>query len=148
MWSWWPTRLATSEGPADFRGRDPGFPITPKTHGGSEPETAETEPGRRVRCAACGRSVARLDQAIEIQGAHLHQCVNPHGLRFSVVCFRHAPGCAAIGEATPAWTWFRGYAWQIASCRACGSHLGWRYGAPDRDGFFGLIFDRLSYSPD
>lgn len=103
--------------------------------------------GGAVRCAACGRTVAWTEQAIEVQGAHRHDCINPHGLRFPIACFRHAPGCRELGPATPAWTWFRGYAWRIAVCRGCGGHLGWRYEAPGLSAFFGLIVDRLAYPP-
>lgn len=112
------------------------------------PDSVSLDPGGPVRCAACGEGIARSEQAIEVQGGHRHECINPHGLRFDVVCFRAAPGCRAEGEATPAWTWFRGYAWRLAFCRACGSHLGWRYEAPARDGFFGLILDRLARPQD
>lgn len=100
---------------------------------------------RQLRCARCQRSITREDQRIPVQGRREHVCENPHGLVFHIGCFATAPGCTQIGIATEEWTWFRGYYWQIALCKSCGVHLGWRY--RDHGGehcFYGLILDRLT----
>lgn len=99
-------------------------------------------------CAACGERVTTLKERMEKNGAHAHTFTNPHGLTFEIGCFKHAPGCRPVGEATEAWTWFPGYAWRVGVCAACGAHLGWGYEPanpdPEDSGFFGLILDRLA----
>ncbi len=77
-----------------------------------------------------------------MEGAHEHEFTNPSGLRFTIRCFRDAPGAIGVGEISPVWTWFPGFAWQVAICRACAAHLGWAY-VRDEQRFFGLIAERL-----
>jgi hypothetical protein len=98
---------------------------------------------KRLFCAACRLPVTDQDQRIAMLGAHAHSCVNPHGLLFHIGCFREAPGCAASGAATTEHTWFPGYAWRVAHCARCGTHLGWRFEGGD-SGFYGLIVKRLT----
>lgn len=97
---------------------------------------------RRIVCAACGGQVTTAAERREVNGRHLHERVNPEGLRFELACFAAAPGAAAIGAPSPVWTWFPGYTWQVALCRSCGVHLGWAYRS-DADEFCGLITDRI-----
>lgn len=99
--------------------------------------------GRRLLCAACDAPVTSQDAAIEVQGAHAHTFTNPHGYVFDVLCFSEAPGCRARGGATTEFTWFAGYAWQVATCASCAEHLGWRYSVRGRAAFYGLIRQRL-----
>lgn len=99
--------------------------------------------GRRLCCVQCGKPITHENQRIVIHNSHRHRLTNPHGLVFEIGCFASAPGCAQIGAATEEWTWFSGYAWQVALCRNCGIHLGWRYRRSSGDGFYGLILDRL-----
>ncbi len=109
-----------------------------------EKQKARDSAGRPIRCARCGQPVSTTDQRIELCGTHEHRFENPAGILFHIGCFRHAPGCRCVGEATLAWTWFPGHAWSMALCRRCGSHLGWGYGpGTTGDAFFGLILDRL-----
>jgi len=110
-----------------------------------ERQKARDASGRPIRCAHCGQPVSTSDQRIELAGAHEHRFENPVGIAFRIGCFRHAPGCRSVGEATLEWTWFSGHAWRVALCRQCGSHLGWGYGpGATGDAFFGLILDRLA----
>jgi hypothetical protein len=95
-----------------------------------------------VRCANCLGSLTDEHAAIDVTGQHTHMCMNPHGLFFRVACFKRAPGCDIQGLPEHHWSWFTGYAWQIAACVACTNHIGWRF----TDGetvFFGLIEDRI-----
>mmetsp|Transcript_22356 Transcript_22356/g.44351 ORF Transcript_22356/g.44351 Transcript_22356/m.44351 type:complete len:539 (-) Transcript_22356:73-1689(-) len=47
--------------------------------------------------------------------------------------------CVAIetidvsGEATSEHSWFPGFCWQMANCRACQAHLGWAFSVDDQD---------------
>lgn len=98
---------------------------------------------KRLFCGACRHPVTHQDQRIPVQGGHEHRCTNPHGITYHIGCFREAPGCAPVGEATAEFTWFPGYAWRIVLCAHCRAHLGWRFQS-DGDYFHGLIVARLT----
>lgn len=103
-------------------------------------ETPARDPA--LLCAHCRHAITQERERIAMGGATEHELVNPHGFRFHVGCFRRAPGCTAVGAATLEHTWFDGYAWRIAQCAQCRTHLGWHYTA-ESGSFFGLILDRL-----
>jgi hypothetical protein len=109
----------------------------------ADKKALSSKEGRRLCCVHCGKPITDEDQRIIIRSSHRHRFSNPHGLIFQIGCFAAAPGCAQVGAATEEWTWFSGYAWQVALCRSCGIHLGWRYRDASGDGFYGLILDRL-----
>ena len=98
---------------------------------------------QRLFCAACRHPVTHQDECILVQGAHEHRCTNPHGITYHFGCFRAAVGCAVTGEAMTEYTWFPGYAWRIALCANCHTHLGWRFQSQE-DYFHGLIVARLT----
>lgn len=104
-------------------------------------ERVPAEGERPIRCKACRRAVTTRSAKIEVHGAHAHRRVNPSGVDFHLGCFASAPGCVAEGTPTTFWTWFPGYAWQIASCRGCGDHLGWAFSG--ERAFFALILPHL-----
>jgi hypothetical protein len=97
---------------------------------------------RRILCAACRHPVTHQSERLYLHGAHEHRFTNPHGITYRIGCFGDAAGCTAVGTATEEFTWFRGYAWRIAVCKNCQTHLGWRFQAA-QDYFHGLILDRL-----
>lgn len=103
----------------------------------------EAKKEKRLFCALCRHPITHQDERIPVNGRHEHTCTNPGGYTFRISCFREAGGCIATGEATTAYTWFKGYAWQVAICASCERHLGWRFQAP-ADYFHGLIPDRLT----
>lgn len=82
-----------------------------------------------------------------MNGAHSHSFINPAGMIFRVGCFGAAPGALPVGEESDHFTWFVGFAWRAAVCRACGEHLGWSYRARD-SAFVALIEDRIVEAPD
>ena len=96
---------------------------------------------RRLCCAACGSPVTERDQAMRMAGEHIHKCSNPVGFSFVVGCFRSAPGCVAVGEPSAYWSWFAGFCWQVALCRACAVQLGWRFSGETP--FYALILDSV-----
>lgn len=110
-------------------------------------EAQKSENARRreshLYCARCQHVVTDATQRIEVNGASAHTCTNPHGITFHITCFRTAPGCTAPGASTTEYTWFAGYAWRIAYCGQCGTHLGWLF-TSSAEGFYGLIVDRLT----
>ena len=105
-------------------------------------DASETQDTVWLYCCACRQGITPVDAAIERAGAHAHHFVNPAGLEFEIGCFARAPGCLPAGATTLAHTWFPGYAWQVALCRACGIHLGWSY-RNTSEHFFGLILAHL-----
>ncbi|HBQ12456.1 MAG TPA: hypothetical protein DEF51_15335 [Myxococcales bacterium] len=104
-------------------------------------EEARVARGPKIRCRACRSVVTDAAARVEAHGAHTHRRVNPSGVDFHVGCFEPAPGCITEGAPTLYWTWFPGCAWQLALCRACHAHLGWRFTGEQT--FWGLILDRL-----
>lgn len=97
---------------------------------------------RAILCGTCQTTITTRAARIDVHGAHEHRRVNPSGVDFHLGCFSVAPGCLVEGTPTLFWTWFPGYAWQLASCRACGDHLGWAFSNAERL-FWGLILARL-----
>ncbi|MBI2239790.1 MAG: hypothetical protein HYU59_03180 [Magnetospirillum gryphiswaldense] len=96
------------------------------------------------RCRQCGQHIARHDALLPMGGDHEHVVFNPAGMIFRVWCFADAQGLRLVGAPSAEFTWFKGYAWQIALCAQCGTHLGWRFDGdtlPPR--FYGLVRDRL-----
>ncbi|GAB4347732.1 MAG: hypothetical protein Kow006_07780 [Gammaproteobacteria bacterium] len=105
---------------------------------------SDTSPDEGALCCRfCGSPVTHETHRIARSGAHRHTFANPLKISFTIGCFATAEGCAVTGEATTAHTWFAGYAWRIAVCGKCESHLGWRFEG-DRELFFALILDRLT----
>ena len=100
-----------------------------------------------IFCAHCHHLITTPDEKISVGGAHTHTFTNPHGITYEIGCFRHASGCAQVGESTAQWTWFAGYRWQVAVCAGCQTHVGWSYRSA-HDGFSGLILARLVARPE
>lgn len=99
--------------------------------------------GGQIVCRCCGLRITSSAQRIEVNGSHEYTFTNPGGIVFHIGCFARVQGCRFPGEPTSEWSWFSGYAWSVAICSGCGSHLGWRYSAGD-DVFYGLILRRLT----
>lgn len=111
---------------------------------GKKPWTGEHEEGR-ILCKACGNRITTVEHMIAVNGQHRHTFTNPAGVTFRVGCFSWADGCLTYGEPTLEFTWFAGFAWSLAFCSSCSTHLGWYYQA-GAESFFGLIYDRLTES--
>lgn len=105
------------------------------------------EPGGLI-CAACRYAVTRHEFATAIAGKTVHTCTNPHGYTYTFRTFTSAPGCCASGAPMDEYSWFPPHAWQLAHCRACRAHLGWRFAEPAGHQFFALIESRLSEEHD
>lgn len=102
----------------------------------------------RLYCAACGHEVTRTAWALTLAGDHIHRCVNPLGVAFTVRLFTDAPGARPVGAASSRATWFAGYTWRMTACGGCRVHIGWLYeGSMTPNAFFGLIADALTDAP-
>ncbi|MBR9970778.1 cereblon family protein [Magnetospirillum sulfuroxidans] len=121
----------------------------PLDAGGKTDADAALAPGAKIwRCRHCRRIITRRDWLRPMGGDHEHVVFNPAGMIFRVWCFDQAQGLRLVGPPSAEFSWFRGYAWTIAQCGQCGSHLGWRYDdSAQPDTFFGLIKDRLAEGP-
>jgi hypothetical protein len=108
-----------------------------------EKHAAETVREERLFCAHCQHVITHQRERCDVRGSHEHSCTNPLGLTFHIACFSRAPGCATSGGATHEHTWFPGYAWTIALCARCQTHLGWRFQAA-QDEFYALVLARLT----
>lgn len=128
----WPPLRAKGEA----RGRAPGAGVAERS------EDGERSLRRALLCAGCRHPVTTERERMQVRDRHEHTCANPHGFVYRIGCFRQAPGCVAVGAPDHDFSWFPGYAWQVALCRRCQVHLGWRFRAGG-DGFHGLVLDRL-----
>lgn len=102
------------------------------------------EDGEGILCAVCAQRITTGSQRTERLGSHAHTFTNPAGFEYHIGLFLTAPGCRRQGRATEAWTWFAGFAWCVALCAGCATHLGWAYSpSGPGEGFHGLILERL-----
>jgi hypothetical protein len=95
-----------------------------------------------IRCRICKNKITTVEHMIEMGGKHQHTFKNPSGLVFEIGLFSAASGCITLGTPTLDFTWFSGYAWNLALCSQCFGHLGWFYQSVDSS-FFGLILENL-----
>ena len=95
-----------------------------------------------ILCRQCLQPITHASERIQRQGEHVHTFANPHGFVFEIGCFKNANGCGYAGPPTDEFTWFSGYYWRMAVCRACLVHLGWLFTSGE-DRFNGLILERL-----
>ncbi len=93
-------------------------------------------------CHACDHLITYKKARVEKNESHIHVCINPQGLEYTIACFDDAVGCVTIGHSYDEYSWFEGYTWKISLCKECGEHLGWLFQCNDH--FYGLITDRLS----
>lgn len=102
----------------------------------------KTDRQRALLCSRCLHPITSRQEETAVNGRHTHVFANPGGMVFEVGCFRSASGCGHAGLPTLEFTWFDGYAWQVAVCSGCVSHIGWYYTSSDGS-FYGLILNRL-----
>ena len=133
-----------------------GLRAFPARRGRQEPQDLQQSAGVQERdapekgdpllCAACSRPITRERERIRINERHEHVFANPHGYIYHIGCFAAAPGCLTVGAAESFFSWFPGYAWQVALCGGCGALLGWAYSSADAQ-FYGLILEKLAEPP-
>lgn len=71
---------------------------------------------------------------------------NPYGQMRVILTVKDARSIVAAGDPTTEFTWFAGYAWQVAYCASCREHLGWLFETASVDPprrFWGLLKDAL-----
>ena len=102
-------------------------------------EEARERAERWIRCRACDAPLARPEDAFDPPGGG-DAFVNPFGYLHEVLAVRAARNVLPAGPLVAAFSWFPGYAWQVAHCAGCAEHVGWRYWGAEADPpeFFGL----------
>lgn len=99
-----------------------------------------------ILCRACGHELAygtdirpvhsrlalssRNDTLVGGRRVNIQLFENPHGHQFEVITFRKAD----VTQHWPAdkhFTWFPGFAWAVATCPRCKTHLGWAFQPSD-----------------
>jgi hypothetical protein len=109
-----------------------------------------SEDRRWLHCRSCGTAIAPF-AAILPEGEVPLVFANPHGMVFELVLLSAAQSLRLIGSMTDEFTWFQGYAWRVALCGGCGTHLGWRFEAIQGASppvFFGLLRPELVQRDD
>ena len=119
-------------------------PSGPDSNLEAEDKTSLDNPeNKKVLCRTCGAKITDNSFAAIVNNSHEHSFFNPHGYVFQIRCYSAATGCTSGGKPSSEFTWFAGYTWQLAICRACSAHLGWRFQS-DSVSFYGLIRDKLT----
>ncbi|KAI4377644.1 hypothetical protein MLD38_015240 [Melastoma candidum] len=84
----------------------------------------------RIRCKICQTIIARRsDMLVMSADGPLGAYVNPLGCVHEIMTLCRASGIALTGRPSTEYSWFPGYAWTIAKCRACDTQLGWLFTA-------------------
>lgn len=122
---------------------DKSTPWTPAGHTLKQTNTDEQlKPESALYCGYCQHRITEHAAQLEFAGGHTHVFTNPGGFSYEITLYGYAD-CTMHGPATTDYTWFPGYAWQLALCASCHEHLGWRYRSRGDAAFFGLIRERL-----
>ena len=125
-----------------------GDPRRPGNAPGSQPRPQRVaEPPRVLRCRSCKSVITHPEALFAMRHTSPAQVFpNPAGILYEIWTARQATGLTLWGSPTPEYTWFVGYAWQVATCARCGVHLGWCYSSIHGEEpaiFYGLLCQRL-----
>uniref|UniRef100_A0A8D2PWR6 Cereblon n=1 Tax=Zosterops lateralis melanops TaxID=1220523 RepID=A0A8D2PWR6_ZOSLA len=92
----------------------------------------------RIQLLQIGSAVQRLRCELDIMNKCTSLCckqsyVNPHGYIHETLTVYKASNLSLSGRPSTEHSWFPGYAWTIAQCRICGSHMGWKFTATRKE---------------
>ncbi|XP_037092411.1 protein cereblon-like [Pollicipes pollicipes] len=83
-----------------------------------------------MACADCEQPLASSDDVFAMSAEGPQSIfVNPHGDLHETLTLHRASGLRCITRPSTEYSWFPGYAWEIAHCTQCSSHMGWRFTA-------------------
>ncbi|XP_020098187.1 protein cereblon isoform X1 [Ananas comosus] len=83
-----------------------------------------------LRCKNCEALIAkRSDMVVMSTDGPLNAFVNPNGYVHELITVQKAIGLLLHGAPSKEHSWFPGYAWTVACCAGCESHLGWLFTA-------------------
>ncbi|KAH9301317.1 hypothetical protein KI387_012900 [Taxus chinensis] len=84
----------------------------------------------RVRCKICSTVISRRRNMLVMStDGPIGAYVNAHGFVHEILTLYNTRGLALKGHAETELSWFPGYAWTIAHCSVCDSHMGWLFTA-------------------
>ncbi|ONK79086.1 uncharacterized protein A4U43_C01F2800 [Asparagus officinalis] len=87
-----------------------------------------------ICCKNCHTLIAkRSDMVIMSSDGPLNAYVNPHGYVHEAITVYNATALALWGSPSKEHSWFPGYAWTIANCATCESHMGWLFTATKKN---------------
>lgn len=93
-------------------------------------------------CSSCGHYISEL-RFNEGTSRHL----NREGCVCHIGHFSRAQGAVPTGREFPENAWFPGWMWRMATCPACGQHVGWLFEKKTSEKtsapFCGLMWNRL-----
>lgn len=136
-------RKACSEASPTTAWFDRYTPWTPEGHTLKQDDAEELAKRKSALCCVqCQHHITDHSARLDLAGGHIHVFTNPGGFSYEIALYEYAD-CVMHGPATTEYTWFPGYAWQLALCANCSEHLGWRYHQAGHAAFYGLIRDRL-----
>jgi cereblon len=114
---------------------------------GREDAPERADESARYVCRACRTPITDGSAVFGPGGAPAVQVfTNPEGRVCQVLTVTQARDLLLVGPATSEYTWFPGYAWRVALCGRCTTHLGWRYEALQGAApaiFYGLLLSEL-----
>lgn len=102
-------------------------------------------------CISCSAKIAHKEDvfSMSVEGP-LGAYVNPGGHVHETLTTYKASNLSLVGRSSTEHSWFPGYAWTIAQCRECSSHMGWKFSATKKNlspqKFWGLC--RSSLAPE
>ncbi|MCC7386406.1 MAG: hypothetical protein IT384_31500 [Deltaproteobacteria bacterium] len=101
------------------------------------------EASRAIVCRRCETEVSSARHIFAPLGeSAIAAYANPSGHLREVLAVREAWSLDLQGWSTSDFTWFPGYAWRIAHCAGCATHVGWCFeaeGTSEPPRFFGLL---------
>ncbi len=132
------------EQPPEWKSKQPAERKEGENQSEVEDKSEEKSPDgdEYLLCANCRKIITAHDHGTVINNSHKHTFANPHGNVYEIGCFISAD-CACFGRPSIEFTWFTGYAWRIATCGRCRTHLGWQFISTADSIFYGLILDCL-----
>lgn len=87
-----------------------------------------------LRCKDCNQQIADMSHVFSMSvSGPLSAYVNPGGHVHETVTVHEAENLNLIGRPSTEHSWFPGYAWTIAQCRRCSSHMGWKFTTKKKD---------------
>jgi len=106
-----------------------------------------------MTCAECEERVASADDVFAMSAEGPQSIyVNPNGHLHETLTLHRATGLRCITRPSTEFSWFPGYAWEIAQCAHCSSHMGWRFTAARRGlrpaAFWGICRRSLAVRSD
>ncbi|KZV42018.1 hypothetical protein F511_14332 [Dorcoceras hygrometricum] len=84
----------------------------------------------KIQCKSCQTLIGRRsDMLIMSSDGPLGAYANPHGFVHEVMTLFKTNGVGVAGPPVKEFSWFPGYAWSVAECTTCGTHMGWHFSA-------------------